>query len=151
MRLYLSSYRIGNHAEQLLNLVGSGRKVAVIENALDHISQESRDKNKRDVYNIEEVFQGLNFKTQNLDLRHYFDGKKDIEADLGNFDLIWACGGNAFLLRRAMQQSGFDLAIKKLLARDALAYGGFSAGVCAIGKKLKGIELSDTPDDVGKG
>ena len=38
MRLYLSSYRIGDRAGSLLALLGDGKRAAIIENALDNVS-----------------------------------------------------------------------------------------------------------------
>lgn len=34
--------------------------------------------------------------------------EESLEAKLKEFGLVWAVGGNTFLLRRAMRQSGFD-------------------------------------------
>ena len=42
MRLYLSSYRIGDRAGSLLALLGSGKRTAIISNALDNISATAR-------------------------------------------------------------------------------------------------------------
>ena len=52
------------------------------------------------------------------------------------------------MLRRAFRQSGFDHVISKLLKEDAVAYGGFSAGVCILAPSLRGIELVDPKDEV---
>lgn len=35
MKLYLSSYRLGNSPEKLIKLFGADKKVAVISNAMD--------------------------------------------------------------------------------------------------------------------
>lgn len=42
MRLYLSSFRMGNRPDQLVALAGGGGKVAVIANAKDAESVELR-------------------------------------------------------------------------------------------------------------
>jgi len=47
--------------------------------------------------------------------------------------LIWINGGNAFPLRRAMRQSGFDEVAWALLASDEIVYVGFSAATCCAG------------------
>lgn len=145
MRLYLSSYQMGNYVEKLLELVGLNRRVAIIENAQDFISTKERNKYKNEIFNTEKIFQSLDFETKNLDLRQYFNNRRNIETDLKNFGLIWVCGGNVFLLRRAMQQSKFDIAIKNLLAYDKLVYGGYSAGICILSKTLTGLEICDDP------
>ena len=48
---------------------------------------------------------------------------------------------NAFVLRRAMQLSGFDDIIVDLLDADAIVYGGFSAGAVVAAPSLEGIHL----------
>ncbi|MEM6629399.1 MAG: Type 1 glutamine amidotransferase-like domain-containing protein [Bacteroidota bacterium] len=151
MRLYLSSYRLGNHIDQLLNLVGSGRRMAIIQNALDFIPAEDRKRYSETIYDIHGVFEALGFKTQPLDLRNYFGKKGEIASTLKEFDLIWAVGGNAFLLNRAMYQSSFDKALIHLLEQDEIAYGGWSAGICVMGPTLKGIDLCDKPHQIVQG
>ena len=145
MRLYLSSFRMGDHVERLLDIVGSRRHVAIIENALDCQPASLRTEKRQTGYNIEAVFRDFGFEPTMLDLRDYFGRAGEIEETLRSFDLIWACGGNTFLLRRAMRQSGFDVAIKKLLAEDVVAYGGWSAGICVLAPSLKSLELCDNP------
>ena len=54
-------------------------------------------------------------------------------------------GGNSFVLRRAMRQSGFDGVIRDLLDADAIAYGGYAAGAVVAGPTLRGLELMDDP------
>ena len=151
MRLYLSSYRLGNHIDQLLKLVGPGRRVAIIENALDYIPAADQQVYKQQKYNIFEVFEALGFEPYPLDLRIYFPQNKDITPVLEDFDLIWAIGGNAFLLNRAMYQSGFDKALTKLLDADKVAYGGWSAGICVMAPTLRGIDLCDKPEQIVEG
>jgi len=65
--------------------------------------------------------------------------------------ISWAVGGNAFLLRRAMRQSGFDQIIGELLRDDALVYGGFSAGAVVVTPSLKGIDIMDDPQQLAPG
>ena len=54
-------------------------------------------------------------------------------------------GGNSFVLRRAMKQSGFDSIIRERLAADTIAYGGYAAGAVVAGPTLRGLELMDDP------
>lgn len=68
-----------------------------------------------------------------------------------NLDFLWVIGGNTFILRRAMYESGFDSLIKEYLGKDELVYGGYSAGVCAITPTLKELELVDDPMTLPKG
>ena len=60
-------------------------------------------------------------------------------------------GGNSFVLRRAMKQSGFDTVIREMLATDAIAYGGYAAGAVVAGPSLRGLELMDDPFELPDG
>jgi dipeptidase E len=145
MRLYLSSYRVGDSAGSLLALLGNGKRAAVIENALDHLSPAERGRLRRDCHDPHAELRALGLVTEALDLREHFGSPKTLARRLEHLDLVWVTGGNAFVLRRAMQQSGFDALLIDLLDRDALVYGGFSAGAVVAGPSLGGIELMDDP------
>ena len=81
----------------------------------------------------------LGFEVEELNLRDYF-GKPD---KLRNFidsyrpNLIYASGGNVFLLATAYHLSGFDEILREDLANDKYVYGGFSAGTMAICKTIR--------------
>lgn len=148
MKLYLSSYFLGNHPEELAKLVGPNKKVGIIMNAGDNFGNE-----KRPMYlaNETEKMKQIGFSAEELDLRDYFDDNESLKAKLESYGLIWVMGGNSFTLRQAMKISGFDNAIKDLVANEALVYGGFSAGSCVATQTLKGIELVDSPDQMPEG
>jgi dipeptidase E len=140
MRLYLSSFRNGNKPEELLNLIGEGRRTAVIFNAVDFKPEADRASD----YALEaERLTSIGLKPTEVDLRQYFGKPVDLKATLSTYDLVWVRGGNVFILRRAFKQSGADTVIKELLENDALAYGGYSAGVDILQPHLHGIELVD--------
>jgi dipeptidase E len=151
MRLYLSSYRIGDHAGSLLALLGSGKRIAVISNALDNISPTARAIFRDEVYDPHVELASLGLVSEDLDLRHYFGDAAALKQRLDGCDLVWTTGGNAFVLRRAMRQSGFDDIITDLLDRDQIAYGGFSAGAIVAAPSLRGIELMDDPTEIPDG
>ena len=151
MRLYLSSYRIGDRAGSLLALLGSGKRAAIISNALDNISPTARSIYRDEVYDPHMELASLGLATEELDLRRYFGEAEALRARLGEFDLVWVMGGNAFVLRRAMKQSGFDDVITGMLERDEIVYGGFSAGAVVATPTLRGIELMDDPAEVPTG
>ncbi len=50
-----------------------------------------------------------------------------------------------------MKASGFDDAIRDLLASDAVVYGGYSAGIVVLTPSLRGIDLVDDPHAVPAG
>lgn len=151
MRLYLSSFRLGNHIDELIRLVGDGRRVALIENAIDHVPEGDWQQYRESTYDISDVFSQLGFEVTNLDLREYFGQSDALERAIDQFDLVWACGGNVFLLRRAMRQSCLDKILKRKLESDAFVYGGFSAGICVLTPSLKGLELCDPPSELATG
>ena len=50
-----------------------------------------------------------------------------------------------------MKQSGFDTLIRGAVARDEIVYAGFSAAAVIASDSLKGLELTDDPEDVPSG
>jgi dipeptidase E len=141
MRLYLSSFRLGDHPEQLVTLAGGdGRRALVIANALDDqpdtIRRVSTGTEVRDL-------RQLGFDAAELDLRGYSGEPERLRMDLAGVALVWLRGGNTFLLRYALRHSGADTVLRNLLADDALTYGGYSAGCCVTAPSLRGLEMVD--------
>jgi dipeptidase E len=151
MRLYLSSYRIGDRAGSLLALLGGGKNAAIVENALDGFSTSARDIYRREAYDPINELASLCIAGTPLDLREYFGDPEGLRSRLSSFDMVWVTGGNAFVLRRAMKQSGFDDVIVDMLDNDEIVYGGFSAGAVVAAPSLEGIHLMDDPDEVPHG
>ena len=148
MRLFLSSYRLGHHPQALLQLLGPGRRTAVIFNAADYKDPSERAESLAgDLQELRE----LGLDPFEVDLRAYFHHEPGLEVILSQVDLIWVRGGNCFILRRALKQSGADDLIKELLLRDAVVYGGFSAGIDMLAPSLEGVELVDDPHLVPDG
>lgn len=148
MRLYLSSFRIGDQPDRLLALLGAGRRTALIANSMDPAPSDVRAKSVgEEIVRLESI--GL--EPAEVDLREYFGRAADLKNRLSGFDLLWVRGGNTFTLRRAFRQSGAEELIVDLLRRDAVVYGGYSAGVCVLAPSLRGLELVDPPDDVPDG
>lgn len=148
MKLYLSSYGLGEHPEKLKELVGENKTAAVIVNAQDLATEEKRqDRLER----AEQEMASLGFQPEELDLRSYFGRPEELADDLRRYGLLWIRGGNVFVLRRAMRQSGFDLCIKELVESEKLVYAGFSAGSCVAAPDLRGIELVDDAENVPAG
>lgn len=143
MKLYLSSIRIPV-PDELLRLLGkplTDVSVALIPNAKDYYSERARNFKVDDLV----VYMGqLGFKVTVIDLRGYSDGTV-LKQKLAAYDLVWAMGGNTFVLRYEMKRSGFDEAIRFLL-EEGIVYGGDSAGALVAGLSLAGIESADEPE-----
>ncbi|MCX6703422.1 MAG: Type 1 glutamine amidotransferase-like domain-containing protein [Candidatus Zambryskibacteria bacterium] len=148
MKLYLSSFGLGNKPEKLFELVNkTNPTVAIIANALDNFP-DARISFLNDQI---ESLKKLGFNAEELDLRKYFNNQDELEAFLQSKDCIWATGGNAFLLRRAMRYCGFDTLISSLIKEDKIVYGGFSAGIVVLPPNLRGFELVDDPHSLTEG
>lgn len=148
MRLYLSSFRMGNRPDELLNLLGDGRRTAVIMNAADTSLPERRAVGLADEFaRLREA--GLD--PVELDLRDYFGRQEAAKDALNGFDLVWVRGGNTFVLRRAFKYSGMDEILKEMLLTDAIAYGGYSAGIDLLTPSLHGSEEVDDPYAIPEG
>lgn len=148
MKLYLSSYKFGNHPEELAKLAGFNKKAVVIMNAVDFGDKE------RKALSTQNQIQQLNilgFKAKELDLREYSNKQDELEKLLSGVGLVWVHGGNCFILQRAYKLSGFGKIIKNLVEKDKIIYAGFSAAVCVITPTLHGAELVDDPDVVPGG
>lgn len=149
MKLYLSSYRLGNHAEKLKELVGKKHaRVAVSINALDF----STDLPRKQEFLEHEMadMRSLGFQPQELDLRKFF-GKDGLLEHMKQYDLVWFTGGNVFILAKAFRQSGFGAVVDELVKSDTLVYAGYSAAFCVLTNSLHGGELVDDKDATADG
>jgi dipeptidase E len=145
MRLYLSSFRMGDHPERLVELLDAPGPVAVIANAIDGGSDDVR---REGVERELEALAELGLDAEELDLRDYFGASERLAAELARHRLVWVRGGNTFMLRHALAASGGDEILTVLVAQDALVYGGYSAGCCVLAPSLRGLELVDAPEAV---
>jgi dipeptidase E len=145
MKLYLSSYKLGNEVEKLKALIpGGNRKVAYIPNALDFASDLERRK-KSEQADLDALAE-LDVEIERIDLRDFFGRQQELEQKLSEFGTIWVRGGNVFILRQAMKKSSFDEIIHRLMGNDGLLYGGYSSGICVLAPTLKGLDLVDDPN-----
>jgi dipeptidase E len=147
-KLYLSSYKFGRSPETLGALVDANTKAAIIMNAEDVFGPQHLpdriEANKR-------ALADLGIEAEDLDLRDYFNEPDKLKTELGRFGLIWAVGGNAFVLRRAMRYSGFDQIAPGRVRDGSLVYAGYSAGSVVAARTLQGIEVVDDPNEVPGG
>ncbi len=147
--MYLSSFRLGNHPERLVELLGSNKRVAVIPNALDYSDDIKR--RKAGVQREIDDLVGLGLLAEEVDLRRYFKKSVELGKKLSEFGTVWVRGGNTFVLRRAFKESGMDEWLINQRSKNELVYAGYSAGVCILSPSLKGLEIVDDPDIVNEG
>lgn len=151
MRLYLASYWSGCDVRAIARLAGAGAPTAVISNAVDNIPDTAREAYARTVFDPVAWLREAGLDARPLDLRDYFGRPEALLAELETLRFLWVGGGNVFLLRRAMRQSGFDALVPGLVWAGRLGYGGWSAGACVAGPTLRGLHLMDDPHDVVEG
>jgi dipeptidase E len=148
MRLFLSSYRAGDYDEELVQLFGKNTKVAVITSAKDDKNNQER---KESVSEVIEFLKSLGFKPLEIDLRKYFKSSNFTKNDLKEYRAVWVAGGNTFVLRRSLKQSGADKVLDDLVRKNEIIYGGESAGAILATPTFTGVEFGDDPNIVPEG
>ena len=149
MKLFLSSMGLGDHANELGILVSGKKRIGVIRNALDSWNDHERLREGLDREFSE--LGNLGLFPEEIDLRKYFNAQDDLRGILGKLDALWVCGGNTFILRRAMQQSSLDAILLERSKDEQFVYAGYSAGSCVATPTLKGIHLVDDPGAIPEG
>ncbi len=149
MKMYLSSYRLGDQPKALVSLVGRNNRAAVVANALDIMGDPDRrsDWVRREIDDLT----SLGFMPEEVDLRDFFGKPEELAQKLSQFGMVWATGGNTFVLRRAFKASGMDEWLIGQKDNPEFVYAGYSAGVCVLSPSLKGLEKVDSPNDVPDG
>jgi len=145
--LYLSSFHLGAEPDQLARLVPPDARTAVVMNAADVFGATSRMRLPANL----EALRELRLSPDEVDLRDYFGAPEKLARTLEPFSLIWAVGGNAFVLRRAMRYAGLDVVVRARVTERSLVWAGFSAGAVVAGPTLEGVEFVDDPADVPVG
>lgn len=138
MRLYLSSYLLGEHPETFAGLVRGARRGWLVTNALDG-GDEARRSGAVTVQRT--LLAGIGLEAADLDLRRH--SPSTLAKTFGEPDFVWVRGGNVFTLRMAMARSGLDEIVRRGIAADAFVYAGFSAGACVLAPTLRGLEVCD--------
>ncbi len=138
---------MGSEPGKLAELVGGNKQVAVVANALDFSADlERKDRSvRREIDALSE----LGLVAEQLDLRDYFGAGSDLRERLSKYGVMWVMGGNSFILRRAMRQSGLDVILegyRALRGGREFVYAGYSAGIVVVAPTLRGIELMDDPE-----
>jgi dipeptidase E len=150
VKVYASSFRLCSQPQRFSDLLSGSARLAVIPNALDFSTDNAWRKKwlEREFRDLE----ALGLQSEAVDLRDFFDSPHSLGEELGAFDGVWVLGGNVFMLRRAMQYSGFDKFVWGKRERKAkFVYGGYSAGSCVLAPSLRGLDLVDPPDQIAPG
>ena len=144
MKLYLSSYKLGNNIDELKKWIAqNGNKIILIPNSRDIYEDSERLRNgiNKDI----EMLKEIGFDVEVISLKKYFKNSKQLEEDFSQNNAFFAIGGNCFALRKAMQLSGFDEFLKKQVDNPNFLYSGYSAGICVLSPILSGLNLVDEP------
>ena len=84
MKLYLSSYKLGNEIEVLKEWIKENEnKIVIIANSRDFSpdTEEKEESIKRNIADLQEI----GFAVKRIDLRNYFDNKSRLKADLKGY------------------------------------------------------------------
>jgi dipeptidase E len=146
MKFYLSSYKFGSQTETLKNMLPRGSKIGHINNARDWTTADPVIRRNHQDAEIEQLNQ-FGFTAEALNLQDYFYKEVELGKKLEQLDGLWVSGGNTFVLRQAMQLSGFDKLFEQLKDRKEFLFGGYSAGICILCDSLKYIQNVDNPND----
>jgi dipeptidase E len=146
MKFYLSSFKLGDKSNKLVRLMSDNKKSAYIPNACDYTNVDWNKKNKWEAMDIKSL-EDLGLKVEYLDLKDYFGKIDELRNKLNEFGGVFIRGGNTFILRQAMNLSGFDVIFKELLKRDNFVYSGYSAGICVLSTNFGDLKIVDDPTD----
>lgn len=149
MKFYLSSYKFGDNPQDLADLIGENKKIAIIPNALDVYTD--LDRRAAGLQREKDGLQQIGLIPEELDLRGYFGKSEGLRNKLAEVGSVWVVGGNTFTLRRAYKASGMDTWLQEHRGNKEFVYAGYSAGVCVLSPSLKGLETVDQPNVVPEG
>ncbi len=137
MKFYLSSYKLGDKADQLKEMIGN-RRIALIPNAIDFLDAE-----KINYAHHLPLLESADIDAEVLDLKDYFGKEKELSEKLKFYGGVMVSGGNAYVLREAMHLSGFENILSTL--PDDFVYSAWSAGICVLAPRLEGLHHVDDP------
>ena len=142
MKLYLSSYKLGNKTEELKKWIAEhNNKICLIPNSRDVFPDGERK--TKGIQEDAKDLQDLGFDVTVISLKDYFNRKEELHKRLEEFNAFYVIGGNTFALRQAMYLSGFDEYLKSIEDKSNYLYAGYSAGICVLAKDMHGLEIVD--------
>jgi dipeptidase E len=143
MKFYISSFKIGDVPNRLVDLFNDEKTIAYISNALDFAKPESKQKHVD--WDINDLTLA-GFEVMPIDLKDYFGKQEEFQTVFEHVQGVYVSGGNTYDLRRAMQLSGFDDILIDTLLPTNFVYAGYSAAGCVLSKTLKGYDIVDDPN-----
>lgn len=136
MRLFLASYRFGDHHTRFAELVGPGARIAVIAAAADAWPPAAR---ASAVTSELAPLRRAGYDAEELDVRDFARSPRTLEQTLRTFDGVWVRGGNTFVLRAQLARTGADDVLEHLVRDGELVYAGYSAGAAVATPTLIGL------------
>lgn len=146
MKLYLSSFLLGDKPNELVRLMAGNKKIAYIPNACDYTQVNLEKKQARETADMNNL-KALGLEVEYLDLKKYFHKTDELRKKLRECNGVFVRWGNTFILRQAMRLSWFDLVFEELKERDDFVYAGYSAGICVLAPDFKALQTVDDPSD----
>ncbi len=144
MKLYLSSYELGNQTDRLQEFVPQ-RKIGYIPNARDFTGADPEKRTKRNEHDMQSL-RALGLAVSMIDLRDYFGQRDALEKRLAELGAIFISGGNVFVLRQAMRLSGLDNLLHDFRKNADFLYAGYSAAGCVLAPDLHAYTIVDPVD-----
>jgi dipeptidase E len=141
MKLYLSSYKLGNDKDQLLGMSPKA-KIALIPNALDFVGADLLKKQESTKKDVQEL-QAIGFEVEVIDLKDYFNKQDELSQKVKEIGAVFVRGGNTFVLRDAMILSGFDNILNEIKNDRNFLYSGYSAGICVLAPDMESLKFVD--------
>ena len=115
----------------------------LIPNALDAMFNNSGKQTI--IQSDKKMLEEAGFNVTVASLEDYFGNSNKLKKDFEQYKAFYAIGGNVFVLRKAMELSGFDKFLKEKSTRENVLYGGYSAGICVLSRRLSVLKLADQP------
>lgn len=141
MKFYLSSYKLGDRTDKLIELAEK-KTIGYIPNALD-FSYAHQERKQKHIFNDMKSLEELGLKPSLLDLKTYFRQKDLLKAELTDIGAIFISGGNVFVLRQAMRLSGLDEIVMNEELPKHFLFAGYSAAGCVLSPSLRVYQIVD--------
>ncbi len=146
MKFYLSSFKLGNQAHRLTEMVRAGT-IGYIPNATDFSTADPERVSQHMKTDIKSL-NNISLDVKIIDLKNFFGYSDNLYNQLKKLAGVWVSGGNVFVLRQAMKLSGLDEILIKNNFDENFVYDGYSAGCCVLSPSLKPYQIVDDATDL---